>query len=186
MLKDYVFGYGSLVNHSTHNFKPYFKDTLSGWTRTWRATNDNLYSYLSIIPDKKTKSDGLLVQISKNERNLLDEREKGYTKITTSDLILNKQIIRPKLYLISENRHQKSNSKQIILLSYIDCVIKGFLDHYGQPGVDKFFETTTNWEGVIKNDRLSPLYPRNIRLTEVERKLVDIKIEGLPNTVIRT
>ena len=68
--------------------------------------------------------------------------------------------------------------KQPILLSYLDVVIQGFHEHFGEEGVSNFFATTDNWEHPILDDRDAPQYPRATTLTDFERALVD---KGLKN-----
>jgi hypothetical protein len=60
-----------------------------------------------------------------------------------------------------------------ILQSYLDAVLQGFLAVHGEAGARRFVEETDGFETVLHLDRQEPLYPRAVRLSEVERLLFD-------------
>ena len=64
-------------------------------------------------------------------------------------------------------------------MSYLDCVIQGFYQHFGREGVSAFFQTTKNWDHPILDDRNSPQYPRSTILSENEVNLVNEHLENL-------
>ena len=78
------FGYGSLVNTRTHDFKA-TPARLHGWRRTWCATPARGAAFLSVEP----ASDGLLLGVTApvpgNSWAALDEREASYDRVDVSD-----------------------------------------------------------------------------------------------------
>ena len=58
-------------------------------------------------------------------------------------------------------------------MSYLDVVLQGFFQIYGETGLKHFFETTDGWDRPIQNDRATPIYPRSRELAPIEKELVD-------------
>ena len=81
----WVFGYGSLVNPATHSFAEHVPATLHGWRRQWRHWVNGPTRFatsLTAEPDPTTNIHGLLARVPEAEWDALDEREKGYDRIT--------------------------------------------------------------------------------------------------------
>ena len=49
--------------------------------------------------------------------------------------------------------------------------MQGYLKHFGIEGVQRFFDTTLNFELDILEDREQPLYPRATTLSSEEKRL---------------
>ncbi len=67
----------------------------------------------------------------------------------------------------------RGDAEHPILLSYVDCVLKGYLDQYGERGVSHFIDHTEGWHIPIRDDRENPRYSRAVRLEDRERDLFD-------------
>ena len=61
----------------------------------------------------------------------------------------------------------------VILRSYLDVVMQGFLHVFGSDGAAQFVRTTDGWDIPIRDDRAAPIYPRAQVLTAEETALVD-------------
>jgi len=72
-----------------------------------------------------------------------------------------------------------THGDHVILLSYLDVVVQGFLREFGTEGAVRFFDTTDGWDTPILDDRAAPLYPRHQTLTEAETAVVDHHMERL-------
>jgi hypothetical protein len=174
MQTPYFFGYGSLVNINTHSYRPYEKKTIKGWRRKWCYTKLRQVPFLSAHFVNKGQISGLIAAVPDNDWSALDQRETGYHR-TRIPLKLEEGTskIEVQIYHVpSENISNKKPTKGIIL-SYLDCVVKGYLEQYGEEGVADFFATTDGWDCQAFDDRLKPIYPRHVELTKSERHLVD-------------
>ena len=78
MIQDYVFGYGSLVNASTHDFLAPSPAQLSGWRRYWCPIEATDHAFLSIRRSEGDIIDGLLARVEPQQWPGLDAREAGY------------------------------------------------------------------------------------------------------------
>ena len=174
MRTSHFFGYGSLVNINTHSYRPYEKGTIKGWRRIWCYTKLREVPFLSAHFVNKGQISGLIASVPDNDWSALDRRETGYHR-TKIPLKLQKNTSKNEVQIYHVPPSNISNNKPVkgIILSYLDCVIKGYLEQYGEEGVMDFFETTDGWNFQIFDDRLNPIYPRHIQLIKSEQILVN-------------
>ncbi|WP_323785658.1 hypothetical protein [Thalassovita sp.] len=66
-----------------------------------------------------------------------------------------------------------------ILLSYLDVVVQGYHQEFGEQGVTRFFQTTDGWDAPILDDRKQPHYPRHQTLARPETRLVDRMLDDI-------
>ena len=165
------FGYGSLVNLRTHKYHNPKPTQIVGWKREWVSSSIRDIAFLSVRPSKTTTLQGMSASTENIGWKSLDLRETGYFRLKLLNLNMQMYIGDPKTI----NDH----IKQPILLSYIDCVIQGYHEHFGEQGVIDFFATTVNWDHPILNDRNLPQYPRAITLKQYEQDLVDYHLAQL-------
>ncbi|WP_120502196.1 gamma-glutamylcyclotransferase family protein [Roseovarius sp. EL26] len=182
----YFFGYGSLVNRHTHHFDPTHPAQLQGWRRVWRHTALRPVAYLTVQPAPGHEIDGLIAPVPGADWAALDERERAYDRITATahtdhDLDHVPDIA---VYTIPEGKHGKPTAQTPVLLSYLDVVVQGYLNEFGEPGVTRFFETTDGWDAPILNDRTRPIYPRHLELNKKERALTDAFLKSLDVQII--
>jgi len=161
------FGYGSLVNLATHDFPNPRSATLSGWRRIWKQAATRPVAFLS-VHEADGEIDGLVCDVPNADWKALDERENAYTRIDISDRLGGQTAI----YQANPVKVAPASTGHPILLSYLDVVVQGFLQNFGEQGVADFFATTDGW-GPIKDDRVDPISPRHQLLTAKETALVD-------------
>ena len=175
------FGFGSLVNK--HTLRTSYVDivpaTLKGWCRHWQARTDTLeedVALLSIHRDEACSIKGMLVIDLQENLAAVDDREAGYTRhqLALQDLILPKDFSPPsELYVYVADEAVDVEDTGALLQSYMDAVLQGFRNEYGDDGVMHFVETTKGFERRILFDRSRPLYPRHVSLLEEESTLFD-------------
>ena len=170
----YFFGYGSLVNRNTHAYPDARPARLDGWRRKWVRTQGRDIVYLSVVRDPGTRIDGLIAAVPGADWAALDAREYGYARHASGGAVVHDLVPAPDVahYAIPPE-NCITGGDHVILLSYLDVVVQGFLREYGTEGAARFFDTTDGWDTPILNDRAAPLYPRHQTLTEAETKVVD-------------
>lgn len=181
MKDQYFFGFGSLVNTATHRYRRTEPVVLSGWRRIWRHTNISETAFLSATPDPDAQISGLIAHVPDNNWAELDLRETGYFRsaLSAEQLTATSQDIDVHVY---QTRMEGDVSKMFqhpILRSYLDCVVQGYLQCFGEQGVADFFDSTSGWEAPVLDDRASPRYPRHQTLTADETALVDAHLTRL-------
>ncbi|QIE45572.1 gamma-glutamylcyclotransferase [Pseudohalocynthiibacter aestuariivivens] len=178
----YFFGYGSLVNRATHRYADPQPATLTGWRRVWRHTDLRSIAYLTVMPDADSVIDGLIAGVPGDDWLALDEREGAYDRIHAAHQVCHTLSHTPQiaLYTIPEGKHGRPTDAHPVLLSYIDVVVQGYLQEYGQAGAQRFFDTTDGWDVPILNDRANPIYSRHCVLSPEERSFVDDCLATLP------
>jgi len=159
------FGYGSLVNLTTHDYPNPQRFRVSGWRRAWRHTPLQPAAFLTAAPDPDSVIDGIMADVPANDWAALDQRESGYIRRPLPE--------GPQIYHIPHDMHGPAPEPCTILLSYLDVVVQGYLREFGTEGVAAFFETTDGWDTPITDDRADPRYPRARKLTPQETALVD-------------
>ena len=180
MTNHFIFGYGSLVNRATHDYESTRIATLKGWRRAWVSSASQNAAFLSAVPDQDYTIEGMILQTPPVDP-ALDLRETAYDRVIVSPSIT------PKLeagnvvntYAIPKGRQTPPVGKNLILLSYLDVVVQGYFHEYGEPGVQRFFETTWGWDVGIMNDRDNPQYPRHQPLSKQETALTDHWLNAL-------
>ncbi len=175
MADPYFFGYGSLVNRTTHDFPMPRRATLKGWRRAWRHTDLRPVAFLTAIPDSDGEIDGLIAHVPDDDWDALDQREWAYDRIPVTDRVTHplSQDIEVAVYAVPEDRHSAPTDKHPIMLSYLDVVLQGYLHEFGEDGVRRFLSTTDGWDAPVLNDRAAPKYPRHRLLSAGEIAFVD-------------
>ena len=176
------FGYGSLVNLSTHDYQEPRPALLSGWRRVWQSTTTREVAYLSVIPDDQSEIAGVVARVPNADWAALDEREAAYRRHDVTDQTKHNGLqTATAVYQVNQTLHAGPSVSHPILLSYLDVVVQGYLQMFGTAGVAAFFETTDGW-GPVWDDRSAPRYPRHQKLNKGETALVDRHLQN----VIRT
>ena len=175
MLDSFFFGYGSLVNTSTHGYVDTAPAILKGWHRFWTSVPNRETAVLSIRPNAGQVIKGLIARVPGSDWIDLDLRETGYGRKNVTKLV-SCELQKPKCcaaYIFKSYETAGIVQKTPILMSYLDVVVQGFLQIYGESGAKHFFKTTDGWDRGIKNDRLDPVYPRACKLNANETQLID-------------
>ncbi|MGB0960129.1 MAG: gamma-glutamylcyclotransferase family protein [Halocynthiibacter sp.] len=171
----HFFGYGSLVNSATHSYHNPRPAYLRGWRRTWRHTHHRKVSFLTAVPCPQSEIWGVVAEVPNKDWAALDAREYAYDRHNITDHIFNTDA-RPTdtaIYAIETGGHHAPTDAHPILLSYIDVVLRGYFDLFGDDGIAHFIATTDGWDAPILNDRARPLYPRAQALTKSETAQTD-------------
>lgn len=176
MTKDFFFGYGSLVNRATHGYPEAHPATVTGWRRVWRHTALRPAAYLSAEPADGVVIDGLVAAVPGADWAALDAREAAYERLLLPPASIRHPVGREidvRIYSVPASSAAAPEVRHPVVLSYIDVVVQGFLQEFGEAGVARFFATTAGWECPVLDDRAAPRYPRAQRLSRPEMALVD-------------
>jgi cation transport protein ChaC len=173
------FGYGSLVNADTRPTDAVaIPISINGWIRQWRhclSTEFGKVCALTVSP-ASTKILGALVLSDTNAIMSIDQREIGYRRerLELSKIAWQHEsaIEEAYIYVSTQPYYRWGDEEYPILRSYLDCVLSGYLRTFGEAGVTAFIESTEGWECPIRDDRLAPLYPRSVLLTNEERETI--------------
>ena len=174
------FGYGSLVNLGSLR-TPYIsahRATLTGWKRSWLArpkvagsfAADDGLAFLSVVLAPGSKIDGVIIIDHASSLPALDKREVMYTRtaIESGDLQFHDEAAQPDSQFLYVAQQPAATAQSHILRSYLDVVMQGYLQHFGEQGLHRFFESTLNFDIPVMEDRDEPLYPRATTLSDAE------------------
>lgn len=175
----WFFGYGSLVNHLTHENRPLHLARLAGWRREWCLTKARSIAFLSVRPCAGSEVSGLVSQVPNGDWAALDAREFAYDRHLAPVVAENVDAEDVAIYAVSA-AHRVNTGQGVILLSYLDVVIEGYLHHFGPEGVAAFFATTDGWDWPVLDDRGAPQYPRHRDVGPEVRALSDQFLATLP------
>lgn len=181
MSDPYFFGYGSLVNRRTHTYPNSHAARVTGWRRAWQKNAALDRCVLSVVPAPEDYVEGLIASVPGSDWAELDERERHYVRHDVSQMVRYPidKALDVALYATDPQVFLNPTEDDIVLLSYIDVVVQGFLAEFGPVGVDHFFEATQGWEITVLDDRTAPIYPRHQKLVAEETALVDAWISRL-------
>ena len=191
------FGYGSLVNDDTRNKESFgFAGRLKGYRRRWsiwsasaerRAFGFGGVAALSVTACKNSYCDGLLIFDRKDHLPKVDEREAMYDRVALdlTDFSASEALpdgIDCYIYVGHAPDTNVIDPHYPILQSYVDAVMQGFLDKFGEEGVARFVDETDGWQTPIVCDRDRPYYPRSVKLSIAEEELIDhyLKLSNAP------
>ena len=184
-MKDpYFFGYGSLVNTKSHGYINPQPATLKGWRRAWVATARSPVVLLSGVRSPEHSIKGLIAAVPDADWGALDTREAGYARLLASNHVEHTlpETTDVSVYAVNPE-HMHAHDDHVILMSYLDVVVQGFHEVYGEDGVQHFFDTTDNWHTPVVDDRDDPFYPRHQKLTRVQKSLVNDNLERLSTQI---
>lgn len=170
----YFFGYGSLVNKDTHVYDDAHTAVLKGWRRAWVRTEERETVFLTARADPASSIDGLIAAVPNADWAALDTRERGYKRLPSEGSVAHPLApTTPVQHYAIPSDAMRADGDHVILLSYLDVVVQGYLREFGHDGVERFFDTTDGWDTPILNDRHAPRYPRHQQLSRDETALVD-------------
>ncbi|QND53400.1 gamma-glutamylcyclotransferase [Phyllobacterium sp. 628] len=176
------FGYGSLVNRNTlrTNIIHAIPARLLGWRRLWRPRPDMPgfpAALLSVAREEGASIDGLLVFDHRDNLASVDLREVHYDRrdvhighIETDSPL---QLSCPVYVYEAQHDVPRHPEPPIILQSYLDAVMQGFLIEHGEAGLRRFVSETRHFDTPILRDRAVPTYPRSVTTSDEERFLFD-------------
>jgi len=182
------FGFGSLVNKHTlrTSFSGMVPARLKGYRRHWQARTDTLaekVALLSIHEDPSCEIFGMVVIDNKANLPAVDEREEGYTRtaISRDQIDILGEIkaetvgieMPQELYVYIADEMLDVPDTGALLQSYLDAVMQGFRNEFGDDGAKHFIDTTYGFKRSIIRDRSEPIYPRSVTLSKEEIELYD-------------
>jgi len=176
------FGYGSLVNRNTlrTNIVHAIPARLHGWRRLWRARPDMPgfpAALLSVRLEEGASVDGLLVFDRLDNLPAVDLREVHYDRRSVLPEHVGTRTPLPHEcpIFVYEAQHEVPLHPEppLILQSYLDAVMQGFLVEHGEEGVRRFVRETHHFDTPIYKDRAAPSYPRAVTLNTSEAGLFD-------------
>ncbi|MBY6140544.1 gamma-glutamylcyclotransferase [Leisingera daeponensis] len=180
MTAPYFFGYGSLVNTSTHRYGGAARARLRGWRRAWVHTGLREVAFLTAVPCEDSEIDGLIAEVPGGDWAALDEREFAYERLPASGKVAHGLPGKPEIsvYAVAAGKQNGVTERHPILLSYLDVVLQGYLREFGEEGLNGFVGTTDGWDAPILDDREAPRYPRHQVITAAERRIFDDLIDS--------
>jgi hypothetical protein len=177
------FGYGSLVNRATlrTDIVEIVPARLLGWRRYWRPRPDMPgfpAALLTVRREPDAVCDGVLIVDRAENLAAVDAREARYRRVRLEKSEIETSAIfdgeLPAYVYEAEPDLPLHPEPPLILQSYLDAVMQGFLDMHGEEGLRRFLAETHGFaEIAIRQDRDSPSYPRAVLLSDVERALFD-------------
>lgn len=199
MSKKFIFGYGSLMekesrSRTTPNVTAIFPAKLNGFERSWSLQNVSEigeYSTTFLGCEKKDNAEmnGILYEVSDEEFEKTKTRENGYNPTLISchqhihsydeQFILNEN---DEVYIFTNIKSTKPNSKLPIVQSYVDICLNGCMEIEKTFPLAKqdnftknFFETTKLWSKHWVNDRIYPRRPWKYspNATEIDKLIVE-------------
>lgn len=175
MTAPFFFGYGSLVNTATHGYGGAQPARLKGWRRAWVHTELREVAFLSAVPCESSEIDGLIAEVPGADWAALDEREFAYERLPATNAVQHGLETSPEIsvYTVAPERRNGVTRQHPVLLSYLDVVLQGYLQVFGEAGAREFIASTDGWDAPILNDRAAPRYPRHQLLDSGERALFD-------------
>ena len=178
-MKNYIIGYGSLMNLSSlnrtlptiENIEPIY---LNGFKRSWNAleNKNNSFSptYLGVEIQVGARTNCIIFELSEEELETMDQREFLYTRklVNMNDIecVQSTQISfskEDKIWIYVTNNSSNPNKNYPIIQSYVDTCISGCLQleiefKMNNFAID-FIKSTDNWSKYWVNDRIFPRAP---------------------------
>ena len=171
---------------------------LKGWRRHWQSrthTLDDPVALLSVHRDIECSVNGMIVIDQAVNLPLVDEREAGYDRLELSpedieiihlDNGMADHFMACETVYIYVAREDKTLPQQGLLLqSYLDAVLQGHFNEFGEEGVAHFVSTTRGFDRGVILDRHQPRYPRSVSLSDLEIQLFDeaLRLAGVKDFV---
>ena len=91
MPRPHFFGYGSLVNRATHDYRNTARATVCGWRRIWRHTSLREVAYLTVARSPGHEIDGLIAEVP--DGDILEAIKFGYENGVKPLLELQQELI---------------------------------------------------------------------------------------------
>jgi len=186
MRNPYFFGYGSLVNLATHDYQDPQPARLTGWRRSWAHTPLRDIAFLTAVPCADSEIDGVIAAVPGADWQALDQREFAYDRLQTREAVQHGMDADPEIsvYAVPKSAQTAGSDRHPILLSYLDVVVQGYAQVFGEAGVAEFFSSTDGWDAPVLNDRAVPRYPRHQKLKPAEMHLVDRHLNALGARIV--
>ncbi len=179
MTRPFFFGYGSLVNRNTHSYGEIGHARLIGWRRVWRQSTYDPIPILTAEPCEGWQIDGLIAHVPNGDWAALDEREHAYDRVPVTHAVQHKTDtpIDIATYTVPQDKYPLPETHGPILQSYLDTVVIGYLQEFGEQGAMDFFSSTVGWNCPIRKDRADPQYPRTQTPAKEQAEFIDAQVD---------
>ncbi len=176
------FGYGSLVNRATlrTDIVDLIPARLNGWRRFWRPRPDMPgfpAALLTVRRETGAFCDGVVVVDRAENLVAVDAREARYRRVELmpADLQISGRLPDDcPIFVYEADLDLPAHPEPpLILQSYLDAVMQGFLAVHGEEGLRRFIAETEGFDTPIHADRDVPVYPRAVMLSPRERAIFD-------------
>lgn len=185
------FGFGSLVNTATHKYLAITPAIVTGWERAWVNNDHYDHAFLSVTGDASNAIQGLMAEVPNNDWAELDLREAGYKRLVlqpddwqqahSDRQAVGSAALEMGLTDVQMYQHASgefARDQKPILWSYLETVLYGYHQWFGEEGVRGFIATTRAWVSIV-DDRKSPQYPRYVPAEGAAVEVVLPAIEAL-------
>jgi len=205
MSKNYIFGYGSLIEQesrtrTTPSARYAWPAEAKGYQRGWfaRGAKSGLTTtYLGAVKKSDACINGVIYQVSQEELAVTDQRESaGYERVKIPESAITMLDGRPDTpngeFWIYLNKFDKKNSQEEnfpsksfpIVQSYVDICINGCLEVENmyisaKNFTTNFIEWTIGWSKYWVNDRI---YPRRPFIYRPTASKIDAHLMKAPQT----
>ncbi|MCB0345937.1 MAG: gamma-glutamylcyclotransferase [Bdellovibrionales bacterium] len=186
-MKQYIFGYGSLISAEVRNQTSTSQDVIQarvkGYRRFWSGFPLYGWAPLAVRTSTDATCNGALIGVSEEQIEAFDSREVSYVrKLVEHDqieLLEDANIGEASVWLYAPTEPLRPSMQSPILQSYVDVAITGCLD-YSEDFAREFIQTTKNWDAPWRNDRANPEYSRSLEVVERADEIDKLLTELLP------
>jgi len=152
------FGFGSLVNTGTHRYEAFTPASVIGWKRVWINNDSYEHAFLSVVPDNSSQIQGLMAKVPNDDWIELDAREVGYARRVlietewiaeaSSSLSIDQKPDDVQMYVHVKGEY--AQPAKPILWSYIETVLHGYYQWFGEKGVLDFVDSTCHCRTALR------------------------------------
>ncbi|MCV2401981.1 gamma-glutamylcyclotransferase [Marinomonas sp. C2222] len=166
--RHFILGYGSLISSEsrakTGETGQVWPVKLHGFERHWALISECYgMSSVAVVKAPEKSCNGVLIEVPYEQLPLFDEREKGYHRgeVRSDQLAKYQDTPLPEgtYWVYYTDKVVSPNANNPIVLSYLDVILSGCLEH-GETFAQDFLDLTQGWHQTTLNDRQSPRYPR--------------------------
>lgn len=168
----------SRQHHSKIRSVPTFAK-LDGWQRGWLTRyEDEGATYAGAIENRDASISGLLVPTEITDEIRHRERKYEFVEIPFDNFdfepTVNIDVFnRSRFWICRASKRQSPSESFPLPQTYVDTCLKGCLEIGGHDLAREFIQETTGWNGVWKNDRATPVFPRAAQTSSADIELID-------------
>lgn len=191
MTKNYIIGYGSLINGESQNVTGLAYNSipivLKDYVRSWSVLYDDLqFCALGVYPQTGSKVNGVLFQV--DDLVEFDKREHGYHRIPMEASELETWFPQHKIpndgliwmYVPQDGKYGEASEQHYIWQSYVDVILMGCVA-IDAAFAQMFIESTNNWIlAHFKDDRAESAYIKRLKYHDPDA--IDLLLQKLSQT----
>jgi hypothetical protein len=166
------FGYGSLVNRCTRTGSVGLPARVRGWRRSWGVTGYGRCVALGIYPDPAGEVVGVYYRDRAESLEGMDRREYVYARTPVAVEVGPHRPV-AFTYAYEPGRLVTPDRNRAIPLSYLECVLAGYLAMGGEAAAAEFVNTTERWGPILDDRRGWRAYERAREVPPEHREALD-------------